>query len=98
MPRFYFTYGADPTYPFQGGWTEIIALDRPMACAIFQRFHPNREGSAEMLNCADVYSESQFKATAMYAAGENFGEGCHERISLRREIFTLESGGHAHED
>lgn len=25
MPKFYFTYGTDPAYPFQGGWTEIEA-------------------------------------------------------------------------
>ncbi|MCI8921144.1 MAG: hypothetical protein HFE88_04625 [Acutalibacter sp.] len=89
MPKFYFTYGIDPAYPFQGGWTEITAQDRPMACAIFRKFHPDRKGSCGLLNCADIYNENEFLKSELVAG--NYGADCHERITLSREVLTFES-------
>ena len=78
MPKFYFTYGTDPSYPFQGGWTEIEAPDPDKAGEIFSAVHPDRH--AGILNCAFTYTEERFKATEMYKFGDNFGGRCHERI------------------
>jgi len=91
MQTFYFTYGTDPAYPFQGGWTEIKAPDRPSACKAFQIFHPNREGSPNLLNCADIYPQEQF--LKIFDSDGNFGAFCHEVIILTRELTQLESRG-----
>ncbi len=84
MPKFYFTYGTDGR-PFYGGWTEIEAPTRPIACTIFQMIHPCKPSG--LLNCSDVYDEATFKATSMYKE-DNFGHRCHERLTLQHEIFS----------
>lgn len=79
--RFYFTYGA-AGQPFTGGWTEVEAPTREAAYMAFRVYHPDRiEG---IVNCADIYSESQFRQTEMYSSG-NFGYRCHETITLWRK-------------
>lgn len=82
MPKFIFTYGTDG-HPFYGGWTEIIAPDVDVACAVFRIFHPDRAGWEGILNCASVYTEDRFKQTEMYASG-NYGKFCQETITLSR--------------
>ncbi len=84
MKTFYFTYGTEGQ-PFRGGWTEIEAENRQTACAVFRACHPDRmEG---VLNCSSVYDEEQFSKTRMAKEG-NFGARCHERITLKRELFS----------
>lgn len=78
MPKFYFTYGTDPAYPFRDGWTEIEAPDLGKAGEIFSAIHPDRH--AGILNCAFTYTEERFKTTEMYKSGGNYGCHCHERI------------------
>ena len=92
MATFYFTYGSDERFPFQYGWTEIEAQDMPTAQAAFRLFHPNRPKSHD-LNCADCYTEAEFKATEMYEEGNYYGIRCHERIVLTREVFTQKGSG-----
>lgn len=75
MSKFYFTYGTDKRYPFQGGWTEVEAGDADEACRIFRSFHPDR--TKGIVNCAFIYSEEQFLQTEMYRSG-NFDRYCHE--------------------
>lgn len=78
MKKFYFTY-AQTGHPFAGGWTEIEAPDMSTACTLFRRYHPDKtEG---LLNCAFVYEESEFMKTPMYKES-NFGEKCHEKITV----------------
>ena len=72
MSKFYYTYGTDPRYPYQGGWTEIEALDRPSADKLFQMYHPDR--TPGILNCADIYNEDEFRRTGMDE--DNFGACC----------------------
>lgn len=103
MPKFYFTYGTDPDYPFQGGWTEIEAPDPRISEDIFEMFHPSRKIAT--LNCAFAYTEEKFKETKMYKSKDNFGGRCHERIILTRELLDTddqaappEGGSHANED
>jgi len=84
MEKFYFTYGSEG-HPFFGGWTEIEAENRGIACQIFRTVHPDRHPG--FLNCCSVYDEGSFKYTTMYSDG-NFGFRCREKITLQRELFT----------
>lgn len=81
MKKFYFTYGTDLKYPFQGGWSLIYAPDLRSAQQIFKAVHPNREGS-DCLNCADYYTAEQFMQTDAFREG-NRGAKCHEVICPR---------------
>lgn len=78
MEKFYFTYGTDPKYPFQGGWTLVYATSMAVAQRIFKSIHPNREGS-DLLNCAWCYTHEQFMKGNAFKEG-NFGVRCHEII------------------
>lgn len=84
MPKFYFTYGTEG-HPFFGGWTEVEAPDRHMACTVFRAYHPDKtEG---LLNCCSCYTEEEFKRTSMYQRPDgNFGYRCRETITLRHEL------------
>ena len=84
---FYFTYGTDDKFPFKGGWTEIETDECIDAFRIFKAFHPNYDDG--FLNYSFCYPESYFTNTNMYKNG-NFGEFCHERIRVDRELFTDE--------
>lgn len=80
--NFYFTYGLSEKQPFKGGWTKISAPNKHLACEIFRAYHPDR--TPGILNCADVYDESQFQKTTMFQNGENIGAGCRETIEVMR--------------
>ena len=80
---YYFTFGTDPDYPFAGGWVTVAAPSRQAAVQIFLLYYPNETG-ADVLNCADVYTEEEFKETGMEETG-NFGAFCHAVIEPREE-------------
>lgn len=81
MMKFYFTYGlSDEKQPFQGGWTEITAPDRKIACLIFRALHP--DVTDNVLNCADVYSEAEFKSSKALCNNGNYDKYAHEKIKL----------------
>lgn len=91
MAKFIFTYGTNPDFPFEGGWTEIEAPNDRMAAEIFQTIHPNRSRDDTFLNCAFVYPEETFKETKMYK-DSNFGGRCHERVTFegcRENLFVF---------
>lgn len=79
MADFYFTYGSDERFPFYGGWTRITAPSINVALSIFASIHPNRDNC---LNCADYYTEKEFKQTEMYKTQDNRGYGEQEHIAL----------------
>lgn len=81
METFYFTYGTDKNFPFQGGWTEIHAADRNQAVALFRHEHPDR--TPGLVNCSSIYTEKQFKdkVLPLYKDGDAFWSVCHERIT-----------------
>lgn len=81
MPKFYFTYGSDERFPFQYGWTEIEAPSYDLACAVFREHHPDRDPEEHCLNCADVYTEDEFKDTPDFMQA-NWRDRCHERITM----------------
>lgn len=86
--KVYFTYGTSENQPFIGGWTEVEAPDIKTACALFRAYHPDKtEG---ILNCADYYTEEQFKDTTMHEEG-NYGYRCRERISLTHKLLKEDS-------
>ena len=81
METFYFTYGTDKNFPFQGGWTEIHAADRNQAVALFRREHPDR--TPGLVNCSSIYTKKQFqdKVLPLYKDGDAFWSVCHECIT-----------------
>ena len=84
MATFYFTYGLDERYPYQGGWTEVEAPTLKDACDLFRLVHPWRDPEVPIGNYADVYTEEEFQDTTMWLKG-NFRDRCHERVSIMRE-------------
>lgn len=76
--KFYFTFGTDEKYPFQGGWVEIIAENKKEAIITFQAHYPNRQGSP-FYNACDCYESSYFEETNMFTNG-NLGAYCHRVI------------------
>lgn len=82
MANFYFTYGSEG-HPFYGGWTMVDAPNDRAAIAAFRAYHPDK--SVGLLNCCNVYDETQFKATEMFANG-NRGVRCHELIAVKRVL------------
>lgn len=89
MEIFYFTYGTDKGFPFQGGWTEIHAADRKQAVALFRREHPDR--SPGLVNCSSIYTEKQFqdKVLPLYKDGDTFWSVCHECITPEGVTYPI---------
>lgn len=85
MARYYFTYAASDRFPFIGGWTEVEAPDMKAAVTIYRIYHPGKVDG--LINCSFVYPEENFFETQMPARG-NFGNYCHEKISITREVMT----------
>ena len=79
MAKFYFTYGTDPAFPYQGGWTEIEAEDLHRALSAFKTFHPNRNGS-ECYNFAFVYAEDAWEN--IYDEKDYRDHKCREQITV----------------
>lgn len=79
MEKFYFTYGSDG-HPFIGGWTEIIAPSKEVACAVFRGIHPCKY--PDILNCCSVYTMEQFATSSMNGPNGNLGHGCWEVITV----------------
>lgn len=89
METFYFTYGTDKRFPFQGGWTEVHATDRNQAVALFRREHPDR--TPGLVNCSSIYTEKQFqdKVLPLYKDGDAFWSVCHECITPEGVTYPI---------
>lgn len=59
MDFFYFTYGTDPGYPFEGGYTLIFADNVKEATKLFRNRHPDRHEG--FFNCAFIYTADEFE-------------------------------------
>lgn len=79
MQTFYFTFGVSDSFPYKGGWAEVVAHSKEAAIGLFRLRHADRHEG--IVNCSDIYTEEQFKQTEMYTNG-NFGHRCWERISM----------------
>ena len=80
LEKFYFTYGSDGGQPYCGGWSEVLAPNRSLACTAFRMVHP--DNFPGFLNCASVYSAKEFEKTKMFGSEGNFGCRCRETITL----------------
>ncbi len=85
--KYYFTYGTSESFPYQNGWSVVMADSASEAVALFNLVHPPKHtvyppGHGGIINCSSIYSEADFEQTAMYKNGDNFGAGCHEVIEL----------------
>ena len=83
---FYFTYGlGDPEetgQDYQGGWTEVEALNSKMALDMYRIFHP--ENLNGLLPCCGVaYTDLQM---GKMLTNGNGGKFCHDRITVTREV------------
>lgn len=58
MERFYFTFGTDDKFPYQGGCVEVIASNKAKAIELFCEKYPRRESG--FVNCSDIYNEEQW--------------------------------------
>lgn len=89
METFYFTYGTDKNFPFQGGWTEVHAADRNQAVALFRREHPDK--TPGLVNCSSIYTEKQFqdKVLPLYKDGDAFWSVCHECITPEGVTYPI---------
>ncbi|MDL2294668.1 hypothetical protein LJC60_08610 [Ruminococcaceae bacterium OttesenSCG-928-D13] len=77
MQKYYYTFGSDERFPYQGGWVEVQATSFTEAHAKYRSRFPDI--LPRCLNCSDYYDESRFEATGMLATG-NRGAFCHEVI------------------
>lgn len=56
---FFYTFGTDSRFPYQKGWVEVQAEDRPKADALFRNRFPDVHKG--VLNCSFVYTKEQFE-------------------------------------
>lgn len=89
METFYFTYGTDKNFPFQGGWTEVHAAARNQAVALFRREHSDR--TPGLVNCSSIYTKKQFqdKVLPLYKDGDAFWSVCHECITPEGVTYPI---------
>lgn len=73
---FYFTFGTDEKYPFQGGWVKVFASSKAEAIITFRKHYPNRANS-NCYNACDCYASDYFENTNMFKNG-NLGAFCHK--------------------
>ena len=78
MNNYYFTFGCDPIFPFEGGWAKVKANTKEEAIEKFDSHYPRI--NKNIINCAFIYTEEQFKRTRMYEKQDNGGRSCHKII------------------
>lgn len=94
--RFYFLYGLNPKYPFQGGWTLIHAPDLDAACRIHRVLYPHpdeNERDDGRINCADVMDEERFLNMDLLQAGY-----CGKRMQSEVKLITYYGSSGKHEE
>lgn len=72
--------------PFRGGWTEVIADTKEQAIALFNIVHKPR--TSNIVNCAFIYTEDEFKNTTMYEIGNNLGQGLKEILKVEQILIN----------
>lgn len=77
--KYYFTYGTSESFPYQNGWTLVLANNIREAVTLFDLVHPRK---SDFVNCAGIYDETLFANTTIFKNGDNLGAGCHEVIEL----------------
>lgn len=78
LNSYFYTFGTDPQYPFNGGWVEVYASSWEESHEKFRTRFPDRPGHEGTINCAFFYTKEQWERSAMSKG--NMGEFCHEVI------------------
>ena len=73
---FYYTFGSDEGFPFQGGWVEVNANNLGEANDMFRSYFADRNGA---LNCVFVYDSEEWAQTPM-AQSDAPEQICHMKI------------------
>lgn len=94
MNKYYYTFGSDPSFPYQNGWVEVIADSWAEAHDKFRTRFPGRAKTC--LNCSFFYDEEEWKKTNMsknknYKCYEVIGEDSKEKDKTfdERVFFTF---------
>ncbi len=61
--RYFYTFGSDPGFPFNGGYVEVHAATLQKAHEKFRKKYPDRH--KKCINCAFFYTEEQWEKTEM---------------------------------
>lgn len=56
---YYFSFGTNPLFPYYKGYVVVRAADIDQAIAVFDAYHPRRDG---FINCAFVYDQCSWDA------------------------------------
>lgn len=84
---FYFTYGESENQPYVGGWTVVEAETLEEAKKAYIAYHPLT--AEELISCACINSEEEFKETVMYRTNglrEKIYVNNTARVPYRRRI------------
>lgn len=74
MNAYYYTFGSDMRFPYQGGWVQVFAETSEKADAIFRKYFPDRHPG--ILNCAAIYAQENFPKSMLING--NLGKYCHK--------------------
>ena len=84
--KFYYTFGTNPCFPFEGGWVEVLAVNRVEANAIFRHIFP--DAIKGFINCAFCYDENEFDESKMAKTG-NLGNFCQRKLGIDDKLREL---------
>ena len=84
--KFYFTFGTNRCFPYEGGWVEVTALDHKEAYSIFRHVFP--DSVPGFINCAFCYDETEFAKSNMKKEG-NLGAFCQKKLTVD-DLFALD--------
>ena len=60
ITRYFYTFGSNPSFPYQNGWVEIHAASREEADCKFRTRFPDCPGHEGIMNYAFCYDENQW--------------------------------------
>lgn len=78
MNHYFYTFGTDCGFPYQGGWVEVRAESRMEADKKFRTRFPDRPGRKGILNCAFCYTMEEWSRMDPEHTWKN--PECHEVI------------------
>lgn len=58
MNAYYYTFGSDVRFPYQGGWVQVFAETSEKADKLFRKYYPDQHPG--ILNCAAIYNRKIF--------------------------------------
>ena len=80
MNAYYYTFGSDMRFPYQGGCVQVFAETSEKADAIFRKYFPDRNPG--ILNCAAIYKQENFPKSMLING--NLGKYCHKALGSEK--------------